>query len=72
MIISEKQEKKGHNENKNENASEYDDIYSNIKKQDVVNEAKCFHDAKVDPNKCNGILAKIIYLANHVLPVLIL
>jgi len=71
MIISEKHEKKGHVENKNENASEYNDIYSNIKKQDVVNEAKCFHNVKVDPTKCNDILAKIIYLANHVVVTLI-
>ena len=66
MIISEKQEQKDREEGRNENASEYSDIYSNIKKEDVVNEAKCFHKQDIQPDKCNEILAKIIYLANHV------
>jgi hypothetical protein len=66
MIISEKQDKKEHNEGKIENVSEYNDMYSKVKKEDVVKEAKYFHDTKVDPSKCNEILAKIIYLANHV------
>lgn len=67
MIISEKQDKKEHEEAKTENVSEYSDIYSNIKKQDVINEAKYFHDTKIEESRCNTILAKIIYLANHVL-----
>ena len=66
MIISEKQEKKSSHDGKIENESEYNDIYSKIKKQDVVNEAKYFHEKNIQPTKCNGILAKIIYLANHV------
>jgi len=66
MIISEKQDKKERDEAKTENASEYNDMYSKVKKEDVVKEAKYFHETKVDPSKCNEILAKIIYLANHV------
>ncbi len=70
MQISEKPEQKGatgsKDEEKLESASEYEDVYSKIKKQDIVQEAKCFHNKQIDENKCIDILAKIIYLANHV------
>ncbi len=69
MNISEKQERKeeeaGKGE-KNEDKSEYTDVYTKINKADVVDEAKCFDSKQVEEQKCTDILAKIIYLANHV------
>ena len=69
MNISEKteqKEEKKSKEGRNEDRSEYTDVYSGIKKQDIVQEAKCFHNKQIDERKCTDILAKIIYLANHV------
>lgn len=50
----------------NEDNSEYNDVYSKIKKADIVQEAKCFGDKQIREAKCSDLLAKIIYLANHV------
>jgi len=50
-----------------EDKSEYVDSYSNLKKSEIVEEAKCFHAKTIDQIKCRDLLTKIIYLLNHVL-----
>jgi hypothetical protein len=68
MIVSEKHESRS-GEAKDAargDVSEYSDVYSKVKKSEVVQEAKCFHSKEVDERKCIELLAKIIYLANHV------
>jgi len=72
MNISEKHEQKGSDKSaasRNEDRSEYTDIYSKIKKAEVIQEAKCFNSKQIEERKCTDILAKIIYLANHVLSI---
>lgn len=69
MLVTEKPESKASEsskDTKNENASEFTDVYSTVKKSEIVQEAKCFHSKDINENKCIDILAKIIYLANHV------
>ncbi len=49
-----------------EDKSEYVDSYSNLKKDQIVDEARCFHDKTIDHIKCRDILTKIMFLLNHV------
>ncbi len=65
MLISEKQERK--EEEAKADKSEYTDVYTKIKKAEVVEEARCFHSKQIEEQKCTEVLAKIIYLANHVI-----
>ena len=49
----------------NQDKSEYSDAFSDLKKDDIIEKAKCFNDKKIQELLCKELLTKIIYLLNH-------
>lgn len=55
------------NKNEKHNFYKLDDIFSNVQKATILQEAKCFNDSQINDKKCRLLLSRLIYLINKVL-----
>ena len=42
------------------------DVYSNLKKPTVLQDARCFNDTQINERRCRQLLSYLIYLINQV------